>query len=331
MTQRVLVTGGAGYIGSIVVDQLLERDYRVFVLDDLSAGHPEAVARGASFVQGNVGNRELVEALLTRERIESVVHLAAFALVAESVAQPQKYVSNNVTAARVLLEAVARAGIRRFVFSSSCAVYGHPAKIPITEDTPQAPVNPYGETKRDFERLLADFGPKHGIGVVSLRYFNASGATERLGEAHDPETHLIPNVLAVALGKQPAVNVYGTDYPTPDGTAVRDYVHVVDIADAHVRALDVPIDGQAPVAVNLGTGGGHSVRQVVDAAGRVTGKTLKTSEQPRRPGDPPALVAAVDRAASVLGWRATRSSLAEILESAWRWHRAHPQGYRGGV
>ena len=331
MTQRVLVTGGAGYIGSVIVDQLLERDYRVFVLDDLSAGHPEAVARGASFVQGNVGNRELVEALLTRERIESVVHLAAFALVAESVAQPQKYVTNNVTAARVLLEAVARARIRRFVFSSSCAVYGHPAKIPITEDTPQAPVNPYGETKRDFERLLAEFGPQHGIGVVSLRYFNASGATERLGEAHDPETHLIPNVLAVALGKQPTVNVYGTDYPTPDGTAVRDYVHVIDIADAHVRALDVPIDGKAPVAVNLGTGGGHSVREVVDAAGRVTGKNLTTSEQPRRPGDPPALVAAVDRAASVLGWRATRSSLTEILESAWRWHRAHPQGYRGGV
>ena len=331
MTQRVLVTGGAGYIGSIIVDQLLERDYRVFVIDDLSTGHPEAVAHGASFVQGNVGNRELVEALLTRERIESVVHLAAFALVAESVAQPQKYVSNNVTAARVLLEAVARARIRRFVFSSSCAVYGHPAKIPITEDTAQAPVNPYGGTKRDFERLLADFGPKHGIGVVSLRYFNASGATERLGEDHAPETHLIPNVLAVALGKQPAVNVYGTDYPTPDGTAVRDYVHVVDIADAHVRALDVPVDEKAPVAVNLGTGGGHSVREVVDAAGRVTGKKLKTTEQPRRPGDPPALVAAVDRAASVLGWRATRSSLEEILESAWRWHRAHPQGYRGGV
>ena len=331
MTQRVLVTGGAGYIGSIIVDQLLERDYHVFVLDDLSAGHPEAVARGASFVQGNVGNRELVEALLTRERIESVVHLAAFALVAESVAQPQKYVANNVTAARVLLEAVARARIRRFVFSSSCAVYGHPAKIPITEDTPQAPVNPYGETKRDFERLLADFGPKHGIGVVSLRYFNASGATERLGEDHAPETHLIPNVLAVALGKQPAVNVYGTDYPTPDGTAVRDYVHVADIADAHLRALDVPVDETAPVAVNLGTGGGHSVREVVDAAGRVTGKKLQTSEQPRRPGDPPALVAAVDRAASVLGWRATRSSLEEILETAWRWHRAHPQGYRGGV
>lgn len=330
MTQRVLVTGGAGYIGSILVDQLLERDYSVFVLDDLSRGHVEAVAQGARFVQANVGNRELVEALLTRERIDSVVHLAAFALVAESVAQPQKYVSNNVAAARVLLEAVARAGVRRFVFSSSCAVYGHPAQIPITEDTPQAPVNPYGETKRDFERLLADFGPKHGFGVVSLRYFNAAGATQRLGEDHDPETHLIPNVLAVALDKQAVVNVYGTDYPTPDGTAVRDYVHVVDIADAHVRALDVPLRDNAPVALNLGTGSGHSVKDVVDAARRVTGKKMKTSEQPRRPGDPPALVAAVDRAASMLGWRASRSSLEEILESAWRWHRAHPQGYQRG-
>ena len=330
MTQRVLVTGGAGYIGSILVDQLLERDHSVFVLDDLSRGHVEAVARGASLVQGNVGNRELVEALLTRERIDSVVHLAAFALVAESVAQPQQYVTNNVVAARVLLEAVARANVRRFVFSSSCAVYGHPAKIPITEDTPQAPVNPYGETKRDFEKLLGEFAPKHGIGVVSLRYFNASGATQRLGEDHDPETHLIPNVLAVALGKQPVVNVYGTDYPTPDGTAVRDYVHVVDIADAHVRALDVPLRDNGAIALNLGTGSGHSVKEVVDAARRVTGKTIKTSEQPRRPGDPPALVAAVDRAASTLGWRASRSSLDEILESAWSWHRAHPHGYQGG-
>src|SRR6185295_15220418 len=252
VTQRVLVTGGAGYIGSILVDQLLERDYRAFVLDDLSTGHAAAVASGASFVHGNVGNRELVEALLTRERIESVVHMAAFALVSESVAQPQKYVTNNVTAARVLLEAVAGAGVRRFVFSSSCAVYGHPARVPITEDTPQAPVNPYGETKREFEALLAEFGPRHGVEVVSLRYFNAAGATQRLGEDHDPETHLIPNVLAVALGKQPAVNVYGTDYPTPDGTAVRDYVHVVDIADAHIRALEVPLRDGRHVAVNLG-------------------------------------------------------------------------------
>lgn len=334
MSQRVLVTGGAGYIGSILVDQLLERDYAVFVLDDLSRGHVESVPREARFVQGNIGNRELVEALLERERIDSVVHLAAFALVAESVAEPQKYVTNNVEAARVLLDAVARLGVRRFVFSSSCAVYGYPAKVPITEDTPQRPVNPYGETKRDLEKLLGDVGPRSGFEVVSLRYFNAAGATERLGEDHDPETHLIPNVLAVALGKQAAVNMYGTDYPTPDGTAVRDYVHVVDIADAHIRALEIPLNGNkgrasAPVALNLGTGGGHSVQEVVDAAQRVTGRKLKTSPQPRRPGDPPELVAAVDRAAAVLGWRASRSSLEEILESAWRWHRAHPQGYRG--
>jgi len=327
---RILVTGGAGYIGSVIVDQLLERGWSVVVLDDLSTGHRAAVARGASFIQGGVGNKELVEAVLDREQIEAIIHMAAFALVPESVAQPQKYVTNNVTAARVLLEAAARARIGRFVFSSSCAVYGHPAKIPISEETPQAPVNPYGETKRDFERLLADFGPRHEIGVVSLRYFNAAGATERLGEDHDPETHLIPNVLAVALGKQPAVNVYGTDYPTADGTAVRDYVHVVDIADAHVRALEVALEGEAPVAVNLGTGAGHSVREVVEAARRVTGKALKSVEQPRRPGDPPALVAAVGRAAEVLGWRASRSSLEEILESAWRWHLAHPDGYRQG-
>jgi UDP-glucose 4-epimerase len=328
--RRILVTGGAGYIGSVVVDQLLERGFKVVVLDDLSAGHRPAVSRGASFVQGGVGNRELVSSLLEREAIEAIIHLAAFALVPESVAQPQKYVTNNVTAARVLLEAAARARIRRFVFSSSCAVYGHPAAIPITEDSPLNPVNPYGETKRDFELVLAEVGPKQGMGVVSLRYFNASGATERLGEDHDPETHLIPNVLAAALGKRAALDVYGTDYPTADGTAVRDYVHVTDIAAAHLRALDVALDGGAAVAVNLGTGTGRSVREVVEAARRVTGREVPTVERPRRPGDPPELVAAVGRAATVLGWRASHSSLDEILRSAWRWHQAHPQGYRGG-
>ena len=327
---RVLVTGGAGYIGSVVVDQLLEQGCKVVVLDDLSAGHPQAVARGAAFVQGGVGNRELVDALLEGEQIEAIIHLAAFALVAESVAQPRKYVTNNVTAARVLLEAAARAGVRRFVFSSSCAVYGHPARVPIAEETPQAPVNPYGETKRDYERLLADIGPKHGMTVVSLRYFNASGATEARGEDHDPETHLIPNVLAAALGKRAAVEIYGTDYPTSDGTAVRDYVHVSDIADAHLRALNVKLDGGDPVAVNLGTGMGNSVREVVEAARRVTGRPVPTIERPRRPGDPPELVAAVGRAATVLGWRASHSSLDEILGSAWRWHQNHPHGYRGG-
>ncbi len=329
-SQRVLVTGGAGYIGSVVVDQLLQRGHSVVVLDDLSRGHRAAVARRARFVHGGVGDRERVEAVLRQERIEAVMHLAAYALVAESVAQPQMYVTNNVEAARVLLEAAGRAGIRRFVFSSSCAVYGHPAKIPITEDTPQAPVNPYGATKREFERLLADYAPRHGIAVVSLRYFNASGATAERGEDHDPETHVIPNLLAVALGRLPAFEVFGTDYPTPDGTAVRDFVHVADIADAHVAALDVSLDGSEPVAVNLGTGTGHSVRQVVDIAGRVTGKPIPTREQPRRPGDPPVLVAAWERATQVLRWRAAHSSLEEIVESAWRWHQAHPHGYRGG-
>ena len=330
MTQSVLVTGGAGYIGSVVVDQLLDRGYKVVVLDDLSTGHRPVVPRGAGFVQGGVGNRELVEALFEAEGIESIIHLAAFALVPESVAQPQKYVTNNVTAARVLLEAAVRAKVRRFVFSSSCAVYGLPAKVPITEDSPQAPVNPYGETKRDFERLLADVGPRNGMGVVSLRYFNACGATARLGEDHDPETHLIPNVLAAALGKRAALEIYGTDYPTPDGTAVRDYVHVTDIADAHLRALDASLDGGSAVAVNLGTGTGRSVREVVEAARRVTGRDVPTVERPRRPGDPPELVAAVGRAATVLGWRAAHSSLDEILSSAWQWHQTHPQGYRGG-
>jgi len=327
---RILVTGGAGYIGSVIVDQLLERGWSVVVLDDLSTGHRSAVARDAGFIQGGVGNRELVAAVLDRGHIEAIIHMAAFALVPESVAQPQKYVTNNVTAARVLLEAAGRASVRRFVFSSSCAVYGHPAGIPITEDSPLAPVNPYGETKRDFERMLTNYAPAHGMEAVSLRYFNASGATEARGEDHDPETHLIPNVLAAAMGKRPAVDIFGTDYPTADGTAVRDYVHVADIAAAHVRALEVKLETGAPVAVNLGTGTGRSVREVVTAARAVTGTAVPTTERPRRPGDPPALVAAVGRAAAVLGWGASRSSLEEIVESAWRWHQAHPQGYRGG-
>lgn len=328
MTGRVLVTGGAGYIGSVVVDQLLDQGFRVVVLDNLSTGHRAAVADGAAFVEGSVGDRALVESLLARERVDSIIHFAALALVAESVAQPEKYRANNVEAARVLLDAAVAANVPRFVFSSSCAVYGHPARVPIPEDTTQAPVNPYGETKREFERVLAEYAVRQRLAAVSLRYFNAAGATERRGEDHEPETHLVPNVLAVALGKRRAVDMFGTDYPTPDGTAVRDYIHVADIADAHVRALDVQSDGGGPIALNLGTGTGHSVREVVAAARRITGRALPAVEQPRRPGDPPALVAAVGRAAAVLGWRPAQSSLDEILGSAWRWHQAHPRGYR---
>jgi UDP-glucose 4-epimerase len=326
VTVNVLVTGGAGYIGSVVVDQLLARACHVTVLDDLSTGHREAVAEAATFVAGSIGDRGVVEALLERHPVDAIVHMAAFALVAESVANPERYRTNNVAAARVLLDAAVAAGVRRFIFSSSCSVYGHPSTVPIAEDTPQAPVNPYGETKLEFERVLGAYAARHGLGSVSLRYFNAAGATDRRGEDHEPESHIIPNVLAAALGTRPAVDVYGTDYPTPDGTAVRDYIHVDDIADAHVRALDVPAGGA--IALNLGTGTGHSVRQVVEAARRVTGRPIATLDRPRRPGDPPELVAAAQRAATVLGWRPRRSGIEDILESAWRWHRAHPRGYR---
>jgi UDP-glucose 4-epimerase len=326
VTARVLVTGGAGYIGSVVADQLLERGHDVVVLDNLSTGHRQAVPAGATFVQGDIGDRALLTGLFVQHPVDAIVHMAAFALVAESVANPEKYRANNVSAARVLLDAAVAAGLRRFIFSSSCTVYGHPAAVPIDEATPTAPVSPYGETKLEFERVLAEYAAGHGLSSVSLRYFNAAGADERHGEDHDPESHLLPNVLAVALDQRPAVAVFGTDYPTPDGTAVRDYIHVEDLADAHVRALDVPPDGA--VALNLGTGQGSSVRQVVAMARRVTGHPIPTTDAPRRPGDPPELVAAAQRAAAVLGWRPRRSGLEEIVESAWRWHRAHPRGYR---
>ena len=330
MTANVLVTGGAGYIGSVVVDQLLARGCRVIVLDDLTTGHRAAVADGAEFVEGSIGDRVAVERLFARRPVDAILHLAASALVAESVEHPEKYRANNVTAARVMLDAAIAAGVRRFVFSSSCAVYGHPARTPIEENAPQAPVNPYGETKRDFERVLEDYAGRHGLRSVSLRYFNAAGATERRGEDHEPETHLIPNLLAVALGGRegggrPVLEVYGTDYSTADGTAVRDYIHVADIADAHVRALDVPLPGA--VALNLGSGAGHSVRQVVEAGRRVTGHPIPTVDRPRRPGDPAALVASAQRAAALFGWRPRQSALEEILASAWRWHQAHPRGY----
>ena len=326
MTTTVLVTGGAGYIGSVVVDQLLARGHAVVVLDDLSTGHREAIAAGATFVHGGIGDHGVIAPLFERHPVSAIVHLAAFALVEESVANPEKYRLNNVADARVLLDAAVAAGVQRFVFSSSCTVYGIPKVVPIPEDAPMAPMSPYGETKLEFERVLRDYATRHQLSSVSLRYFNAAGATDQRGEDHDPESHLIPNVLAVALGKRPAVNVFGTDYPTPDGTAVRDYIHVEDLADAHARALEVEPNGA--VALNLGTGHGSSVRQVVDLARRVTGHPIPSTDQPRRPGDPPALVAAAQRAEAVLGWRARRSSLEEILASAWRWHRAHPRGYR---
>ena len=319
------MTGGAGYIGSVVVEQLVSRGHAVVVLDDLSRGHRAAVDPGAEFVQGGIGDRRVLDGLLTRHSFDALVHLAAYALVAESVAHPEMYFANNVAAGRVLLDAVAAAGVGRVVFSSSCAVYGHPPVIPIPESAPRAPVNPYGQTKLEFEHLLVEYAGRSRLSSISLRYFNAAGATARHGEHHDPETHLIPNVLQVALGRRPAVEVYGTDYRTTDGTAVRDYVHIADIADAHVQALEADITGAE--AVNLGTGAGHSVLAVTEAARRVTGRSIRTVARPRRPGDPATLVAAPGRTEQLLGWRPRRSGLEEIIASAWAWHRTHPSGY----
>src|SRR5690242_6259557 len=328
MAHSVLVTGGAGYIGSVVVEQLLAQGHDPVVLDDLSTGHRGAIAPGVELVHGNVGDRRVLDAVFARQRIDALMHLAAFAPVAESVAQPEKYRANNVTAGRTLLEASVAAGVRRVIFSSSCTIYGQRGAEPIGEDTAPAPVNPYGETKVEFERLLAQCARTHGVASVSLRYFNAAGASKRYGEDHDPETHLIPNVLRVARGTGGAVDVYGTDYPTPDGTAIRDYIHVLDLADAHIRALDAPLTGAE--AVNLGTGTGHSVLAVTDAARQVTGRGIPTVPRPRRAGDPPVLVAALGRAARLLGWQPRHSSLEEIIASAWAWHRAHPDGYGNG-
>jgi len=325
MGHSVLVTGGAGYIGSVVVEQLLARGHAPIVLDDLSTGHRAAIAPGVEFVHGNVGDRRLLEDVFQGHAVDALMHFAAFALVAESVANPAKYHGNNVVAGGVLLDATVAAGVRRVIFSSSCTIYGHRGAEPIGEDTPAAPVNPYGETKVAFERMLGAAARTHGVASVSLRYFNAAGASERYGEHHEPETHLIPNVLRVAQGRAPALEVYGTDYPTPDGTAVRDYIHVLDLADAHIRALDAPLDGAA--AVNLGTGTGSSVLAVAEAARHVTGRAVPTLARARRAGDPPFLVAARGRAERLLGWRPRHSTLEEIIASAWAWHRAHPLGY----
>src|SRR5690348_13064333 len=328
MARNILVTGGAGYIGSVVVEQLLARGETPIVLDDLSTGHRAAVPAGVEFIRGSVGDRPVLDALFAGRSIDALMHFAAFALVAESVADPAKYRANTVTAGRVLLDATVAAGVRRVIFSSSCTIYGSRGAEPIAEDAPVAPLNPYGETKAEFEALLARLARSDGVASVSLRYFNAAGASTRCGEDHEPETHLIPNVLRVAQGRARALEVFGTDYPTSDGTAIRDYIHVLDLANAHIRALDAPLTGAE--AVNLGTGTGHSVLAVTDAARQVTGRGIPTVPRPRRAGDPPVLVAALGRAARLLGWQPRHSSLEEIIASAWAWHRAHPDGYGNG-
>jgi UDP-glucose-4-epimerase GalE len=333
---RILVTGGAGYVGSVSVETLVAAGHDVVVLDDLSKGHREAVVAGARLVEGSYGDAEAVRALLAEARVDAVLHCAARSLVGESISEPALYYRQNVAGGIVLLEALREAGVRRLVFSSTAAVYGTPAGVPIREDAALAPINPYGETKRTFEGALRWYAAAYGLRSVSLRYFNVAGASAVNGEVHDPETHLIPNVLRAVEGHGD-VTIFGTDYPTPDGTCIRDYIHVEDLARAHLLALeatapDDPRTGAregeaAATALNLGNGGGFSVHQVVAAVEAVTGLPVPRRIGTRRAGDPPVLVADAGRAREVLGWEPAVPDLEAIVATAWAWRRAHPSGY----
>jgi len=324
---RVLVTGGAGYVGSVSAERLLAAGHSVTVLDSLVTGHRAAVPEAAKLVTGSVLEQPLVERALREDGIEAVLHCAGRLLVGESVEQPELYYRENVLGGLSLLDAMRAAGVDRMVFSSSAAVYGTPQAIPIDESQLPSPINPYGETKRAFEGALTWYARAYGMRAVSLRYFNVAGASDERGEDHDPETHLIPSVLASALGGRP-LTIHGADYPTPDGTCIRDYIHVEDLADAHIAALGQTEQAAPELEVcNLGSGSGFSVLEVVQAAESVVGRKLPFTLGQRRPGDPPVLVASNDRAAQVLGWRPRRGSLDEMVGSAWRWHVDHPSGY----
>lgn len=322
---RVLVTGGAGYIGSVVVEWLLQHGHAVVAYDNLSRGHRDAVPAGAALVEGDLLDGAALAHELTQHRIEAVVHMAAESLVGESMLHPARYYRTNVVGGITLLDAMHATGVGLIVFSSSAAVYGDRAKQPIEEDDPPAPSNPYGEGKLAFERALGWYGRAYGLRSVSLRYFNAAGASRRCGERHDPETHLIPLVLEAAAGRRPAVTIYGEDYPTRDGTCVRDYVHVLDIASAHALALDTLAAGHAGGVYNLGCGGdGYTVREVIETAAAVTRRRIPVVAGARRPGDPAVLVAATGRATEELRWHPQHQDLAEIIRSAWDFLAARP-------
>ena len=323
----ILVTGGAGYIGSVTAELLRARGEQIVVLDDLARGHRGALDPSVPFYEGKVGDRDLLARIAAEHSIESCVHFAALAYVGESVLEPAKYFENNVEQGIIFLGHLLNAGVRRVVFSSTCASYGEPKQMPISEDCPQWPVNPYGWSKLFVERLLDSYDRAYGMKFVALRYFNAAGATDRLGEHHEPESHLIPNVLTAAAGDAPVVTVFGDKYPTPDGTAIRDYVHVSDLADAHVRALEYLRRGGNSEFLNLGTGHGYSVLEVIEAARQATGRKIATRMEPPRAGDPPRLVAAAAKAKKILGWEPVKSDLRSIISSAWEWRQRHPRGY----
>jgi UDP-glucose 4-epimerase len=323
---RVLVTGGAGYIGSAVADRLLQTGHSVTVLDNLSKGRQQAVPAAADFVLADTGDAQILDSIFQAGHFDAVLHFAAFIEAGESVVSPEIYFDNNSAKALTLLRAVLKHKVPRFVFSSTAAVYGEPRRIPITEDDPLEPTNPYGESKLVVERMLAWFHRCQGLRYASLRYFNAAGATADRGEAHNPETHLIPLVLQVALGQREAISIYGTDYPTKDGTCIRDYIHIDDLAAAHLLALDGLAEHEQLIC-NLGSGSGFSVREVIDIARKVTGKIIPAIEAPRRAGDPAVLVASSEKIKRVLGWNPQHSDIEAIVGSAWEWHRAHPRGY----
>jgi UDP-glucose 4-epimerase len=320
---KILVVGGAGYIGSICAELLLDEGHEVAVFDNLSEGHCRAVDSRSRFIQGDLAEPKQIEATLSDTRPEAVMHFAASALVAESMRDPSKYFRNNISNGLNLLDAMLAAHVDRIVFSSTCAIFGPPERLPIDETAPAQPINPYGESKLAFEKILRWYGRIYGLKFVSLRYFNAAGASAKFGEDHRLETHLIPNVLKAALGQKPHVEIYGNDYDTPDGTCIRDYIHIVDLARAHILAL-----GRHKSAFyNLGTGGGSSVREVIDCCRKITGRKIDIVEKPRRPGDPPRLIASSEKITNELRWRPQFQSLDAIIESAWKWHEKFPHGY----
>lgn len=324
---RVLVTGGAGYIGSVVTEELVRGGHEVVVYDSLYKGHRKAVVAGAAFVQADLADAGTLRETLAANRIEAVVHMAADSLVGESCEQPAKYYRNNVVNGLILLDAMRDVKVSRLVFSSTAATYGEPDKQPIEETAPNRPTNPYGQSKLAFEQAMHWYSEAHGLHFASLRYFNAAGASENCGEDHVQETHIIPIALQAAVGSREFVEVYGDDYPTPDGTCVRDYIHVVDLARAHVLALQALADGGGRI-YNLGCGGdGYSVKQVLEMAHEVTGKSIAARVGPRRAGDPAVLIASSEKIKRALGWKPEFQDLRVIIESAWRWMQSHPNGY----
>ncbi|MDO4723244.1 MAG: UDP-glucose 4-epimerase GalE [Comamonadaceae bacterium] len=325
---KILVVGGAGYIGSHMVKQLRQQGAAVVVLDDLSAGYADAVVAGAQLVVGSAADASLLAQLFAQHRFDAVMHFASFIQVGESVAEPAKYYANNVAATLTLLQAMRAAGVLRFIFSSTAAVYGNPQQLPIDEDHPKQPINPYGRSKWMAEQMLEDFDQAYGLKSVCLRYFNAAGADPEgeLGERHVPETHLIPLVLQAAAGRRAAISVFGTDYDTPDGSCIRDYIHIADLCQAHALALQHLLAGGPSLRLNLGNGQGFSVLEVIEAARQVTGRDIAVRLEPRRPGDPARLVADSRRARELLGWQPQHAQLSTIIAHAWAWEQAHCWG-----